>query len=87
VERKGEVAYQLEFPAQLSGVHDVFHVSQLKKCTTEVKIEPVQLEDIKMGNDLTYTEYPVKILDMSERVTRRKIIRMFKVQWGHHTQE
>jgi hypothetical protein len=76
----------LELPAQLSGVHDVFHVSQLKKCTSEVKIELVQLEDIKMGNDLTYKEYPVKILDTSERVTS-KIIRMCKVQWSHHTEE
>jgi hypothetical protein len=66
VERKGEVAYQLELPAQLSGVHDVFHVSQLKKCTSEVKIEPVQLDDIQMENDLTYKEYPVKILDTSK---------------------
>jgi hypothetical protein len=87
VERKGEVAYQLEFPAQLSGVHDVYHVSQLKKCTSEVKIEPVQSEDIKMENDLTYKEYPIKILDTSERVTRSKIIRMCKVQWSHHTEE
>jgi hypothetical protein len=46
VERKGEVAYQLELPAQLSGVHDVLHVSQLKKCTSEVNIEPVQLKNI-----------------------------------------
>jgi hypothetical protein len=87
VERKGEVAYQLELPAQLSGVHDEFHVSQLKKCTSKVKIEPIQLEDIKMGNDLTYKEYPAKILDTSERVTRSKIIRMCKVQWSHHTEE
>jgi hypothetical protein len=87
VERKGEVAYQLELPAQLSGVHDVFHVSQLKKCTSEVKIELVQLEDIQMENDLTYKEYPVKILDTSERVTRSKIIWMCKVQWSHHTEE
>jgi hypothetical protein len=87
VERRGEVAYQLELPAQLSGVHDVFHVSQLKKCTGEVNIEPVQLEDIEMGNDLTYKEYPIKILDISERVTRSKIIRMCKVQWSHHTEE
>jgi hypothetical protein len=78
VERKGEVAYQLDLPAQLSGVHDVFHVSQLKKCTSEVKIEPVQLEDIQMENDLTYKEYPVKILDTSKRVIRSKIIRMCK---------
>jgi hypothetical protein len=56
----------LELPAQLSGVHDVFHVSQLKKCTSEVKIEPMQLDDIQMENDLTYKEYPVKILDTSK---------------------
>jgi hypothetical protein len=87
VERKVEVAYQLELPAHLSGVHDVFHVSQLKKCTSEVKIEPVQLEDIQMENDLTYKEYPVKILDTSERVTRSKIIIMCKVQLSHHTEE
>jgi hypothetical protein len=43
----------------------VFHVSQLKICTSEVKIEPVQLEDIEMGNDLTYKEHPIKILDTS----------------------
>jgi hypothetical protein len=40
-----------------------------------------------MENDLTYKEYPVKILDTSERVTRSKIIRMCKVQWSHHTKE
>jgi hypothetical protein len=40
-----------------------------------------------MGNDLTYKEYPVKILDTSERVTRSKIIRMCKVQCSHHTEE
>jgi hypothetical protein len=40
-----------------------------------------------MENDLTYREYPVKILDTSERVTMSKIIRMCKVQWSHHTDE
>jgi hypothetical protein len=87
VERRGEVAYQLELLAQLSGVHDVFHVSQLKKCTSEVRIEPVLLEDIVMGKDLTYKEDPIKILDTSERVTRSKVIRMCKVQWSHHIEE
>jgi hypothetical protein len=87
VERRGEVAYQLELPAYLTGVHDVFHLSQLKKCTSEVRIEPVLLEDIEMGKDLTYKEYPIKILDTSERVTRSKVIRMCKVQWSNHTEE
>jgi hypothetical protein len=36
---------------------------------------------------MTYTEYPIKVLDTSERVTRSNIIRMCKVQWSHHTEE
>jgi hypothetical protein len=60
---------------------------QLKKCTSEVTIETVQLDNIEMGKDLTYKEYPIKILDTSERVTRSKVIRMCKVQWSHHTEE
>jgi hypothetical protein len=40
-----------------------------------------------MGKDLTYKEYPIKILDTSERVTRSKVIKMCKVQWSHHTEE
>jgi hypothetical protein len=87
VERIGEVADQLELPAQLPGVHYVFHVSQLKKCTSKVRIEPVLLEDIEMGKYLTYKEYPIRILDTAERVIRSKVIRMCKVQWSHHTEE
>jgi hypothetical protein len=87
VEKRGEVAFLLELPAQLSGVHDVFHVSQLKKCTSEVRVEPVLLEDIELGKDLTYKEYHIKILDTLERVTRSKVTRICKVQWTHHTEE
>jgi hypothetical protein len=82
VEKRGEVAYQLELSAQLSD-----YMMQLKKCTSEVRIEPVLLEDIEMGKDLTYKEYPVKILDTLERVTRSKVIRMCKVQWSHHIEK
>ncbi|WVZ79895.1 LOW QUALITY PROTEIN: hypothetical protein U9M48_027420 [Paspalum notatum var. saurae] len=85
VDRKGAVAYQLELPAQLSGVHDVFHVSQLKKCL-RVPEEQIPLEEVDTQEDLTYSEYPVKILEVSERVTRNKKIKMCKVQWKHHTE-
>jgi hypothetical protein len=54
---------------------------------SEVRIEPVLREDIEMRKDLTYKKYSIKILDTSERVTRRKVIRMRKVQWSHHTEE
>jgi hypothetical protein len=86
LERKGEVAYRLELPSSLSGVHDVFHVSQLKKCL-RVPEEQAPLEGLEVQEDLTYTEHPVKVLEMSERVTRNKKIKMCRVQWSHHTED
>jgi hypothetical protein len=64
-DRKGEVAYQLELPPQLSEVHDVFHVSQLKKCL-RVPEEQLLTEYLDLGGDLTYSERPIKILDNAE---------------------
>jgi hypothetical protein len=81
LEKRGEVAHQLELQSQLSDVHNVFHVSQLKKCLRVPK-EQIPMEDL---DDLSYQEYPVKILEKSERVTRNKRIRMCKVQWSTHT--
>jgi hypothetical protein len=81
---KGEVSYQLELPPQLSDVHDVFHVSQLKKCLP-VPEEQLPMEELDLGGDITYSEMPIKILDMAECVTRSKVIKMCKV-WSHHTE-
>jgi hypothetical protein len=79
LKRVGEVAYQLELPDQLVDVHDIFHVSQLKKCLT-VPEEQLSMEELSVQDDLTYTEYPIKIIDTSTRVTRNKLIKMCKVQ-------
>ncbi|WVZ84812.1 LOW QUALITY PROTEIN: hypothetical protein U9M48_031799 [Paspalum notatum var. saurae] len=86
LEKMGEVAYHLELPLSLSGVHDVFHVSQLKKCL-RVREEQAPLEDLNVQEDLTYTEHLVKILETSERITRNKRIKMCRVQWSHHTEK
>jgi hypothetical protein len=83
LKRVGEVAYQLELPDHLADVHDVFHISQLKKCL-RVPEEQLPMEELSVQSDLTYTEYPVKILDTLTRVTRNKVIKMCKVQWNHH---
>jgi hypothetical protein len=86
LEKRDELAYQLELPPQLSDVHDVFHVSQLKKCL-RVPDEQLPMEHLDGNEDLSYQEYPNKILEMSERVTQNKRIKMRKVQWSHHTDE
>jgi hypothetical protein len=70
----------------LSDVYDVFHVSQLKKYL-RVPTEQLPMKDLDAKEDLSYQEYPVKILETSERVTRNKKIKMCKVQWSHHTEE
>jgi hypothetical protein len=86
LEKRGEVAYQLELLSQLSDVHDIFHISQLKKCL-RVPEEQIPMEELDAMEDLSYQEYPVKILEMSEGVMRNKKIKMCKVQWSHHSDE
>jgi hypothetical protein len=86
VNRKGEVAYQLELLPQLLDVHDVFHVSQFKKCLW-IPEEQLPMEELDLGGDLTYNEKLIKILDTAERVTHNKVIKICKVQWSHHTED
>jgi hypothetical protein len=67
LEKRGEVAYQLELSPQLSDMHDMFHVSQLKKCLRVPK-EQIPMEDFDAKEDISYQEYPVKILETSKRL-------------------
>jgi hypothetical protein len=69
----------------LSDVHDVFHVSQLKKCL-RVPEEQLPMEDLDAKEYLSYQEYPIKILETFERVTQNKRFKMCKMQWNHHTE-
>jgi hypothetical protein len=84
--RCGQVAYRLQLPVQLSEVHDVFHISQLKKCL-RVPTEEVAQEVVSLEPDLSYTEHPVQVLDTKERSTRRKTVKMYKILWSNHTEE
>jgi hypothetical protein len=78
LEKRGEVAYQLELLPQLSDVHDVCHASQLKKCL-HVPEEQIPIEDLDAKEGLSYQGYPIKILKTSDRVTQNKRIKMCKV--------
>jgi hypothetical protein len=86
LETCGPVAYRLQLPPQLAAIHNIFHVSQLRKCI-KIPTEVINFQTIKIESDLSYTERPIIMLDTKERSTRREIVRMFKIQWNHHTEE
>jgi hypothetical protein len=83
LEKCGIVAYKLELPLSMVGVHDTFHVSQLKKFL-KAPVDVVLLEVTPLKSDLTYREHPIKILDQKSHVTRRKTIKFYKIQWSNH---
>jgi hypothetical protein len=86
IEKYGPSSYQLELPLNLSGVHNVFHVSQLKKCLKPLM--DVVIEDtIALKPDLTYKAYPIKILEHQDQTTQKKITRFYKVKWNGHSED
>jgi hypothetical protein len=80
LQRVGEVAYRLDLPEQLSGVYNVFHISQLKRGLKPHDKEPLPMDGLDVKEDLTITERPIRILDTLTRVTRNRAITMCKVQ-------
>jgi hypothetical protein len=86
IDKYGPTSYQVELSAKLTGDHNVFHVSQLKRCLkppTDVVIE----DTIPLEPDLTYKAYPIKILNQQDRVTRNKTTRFYKIQWNEHSED
>jgi hypothetical protein len=86
LERCGPVAYRLLLPETLSTVHNVFHVSQLKKCL-RVPDRTIEVTDVALELDLTYSEHPIRVLDQKDRVTRRRTLKFYKIQWDQHTED
>jgi hypothetical protein len=87
LERVGEVAYRLELPTQLVDVHDVFHISQLKKGFNPHDKELLHMVELNNKEDLTIVEHPICILDTMTGVTRNSVIEMCKVQWSNHVED
>jgi hypothetical protein len=82
----GSVAYKLDLPPSLAGVHDIFHMLQLKKCL-KASVDVVLPKMIPLEADLSYPEHQIKVLDQKDRVTRRKTIKFFKIQWSNHSKK
>jgi hypothetical protein len=86
IDKYAPMSYQVELPVKLSGVHNMFHVSQLKRCLkspTDVVIE----DTIPLEPNLTYKTYPIEVLNQQDRVTRNKTTRFYKIQWNEHSED
>jgi hypothetical protein len=86
LEQYEEVAYRLQLPETLSAVHNVFHVSQLKKCLW-VPDRTIKVTDVALEPDLTYLEHPIRVLDQKDRFTRRRTLKFYKIQCNQHSED
>ncbi|KAA3474331.1 Transposon Ty3-G Gag-Pol polyprotein [Gossypium australe] len=86
LERVGPVAYRLELPLELERIHNVFHVSMLRRYRSDPS-HIVPVEEIEVRPDLSFEEEPVQILDRDVKVLRRKSVLLVKVLWRNHGAE
>ena len=83
LERVGTVAYRLALPPSMSGVHEVFHVSMLRRYTPD-PAHVVDWGEIEVDTDGILEEGPMCIVDSWDQVLRRKTVRLVRVLWRHH---
>ncbi|KAA3477571.1 DNA/RNA polymerases superfamily protein [Gossypium australe] len=86
LKRMGPVAYQLELPPELNRIHNVFHVSMLRRYHSYPS-HIVSMEEIEVKPDLTFEKEPVQILDRDVKVLRRKSVPLVRVLWHNHGSE
>ena len=81
-ERIDSVAYHVTFPASFFGTHDVFHISQLRKCLKNPGsvLEPKQMEEVEIHLDFIIFQTPVRIIAFEIKRLRSKDVRLGKVQ-------
>jgi hypothetical protein len=78
LEQCGPMAYRLQLPETLFAVHNVFHVSQLKKCL-RIPNRTINVVDVALEPDLTYSEHPIRVLDQKDRITRKRTLKFYKI--------
>ncbi len=80
----GPLAYRLALPPELEKVHNVFHVSMLKRYRSDPS-HVLPVEEIEVNLDLTYEEKPLEILAYEGKQLQNKQIPLVKVLWNHHS--
>ena len=86
LERVGPVAYRLTLPPELAKLHDVFHVSMLRRYRSDPS-HILLVQDIQVQEDFTFNEEPKAILDREIRALRNKQVPLVKVLWQHQRME
>ncbi|GJV60217.1 hypothetical protein Tco_1466317 [Tanacetum coccineum] len=81
IEKVGPMAYRLDLPEELNGVHDTCHVSNLKKCLADPTLK-VPLDEIQVDAKLNFMEEPVEILEREFKKLKRSRITIVKVRWN-----
>lgn len=85
-QRLGKLAYRVALPSDLTGMHDVFHVSMLRKYIPNPNLV-VEYKPLEIEEGLTYKEMPIHILDHKKQLLRTKTIPIVKVLWWNHLVE
>ena len=83
IERVGPLAYKLALPPKLSQIHNVFHVSMLRRHRSD-PMHVLRESEIEITEKLTYVEELIEILGREIRKLRKKEIPMVRVKWSHH---
>ena len=83
LKRAGKVAYELALPPKLQHLHNVFHVSMLRKYNPDTS-HVIEYEEVEIQLYLSYVEQPIEIVDRKEQIFRNKAIPLVRVLWRNH---
>ena len=86
LDRVGETAYRLALPPSLAGVHDVFHVSQLRRYVPH-ESHKLDYSDLHIEPDHTFVEYPIRVLDRRVKRLRQREVPLVLIQWSRRGPE